>query len=83
MPGLMSELNKEKMRTGLYALIYRQITNLIHMKHRKAHLPQKTCQSCKRPFSWRKKWQKDWEQVKYCSKRCRNERHLLIESNDV
>ncbi|WP_438464474.1 DUF2256 domain-containing protein [Marinomonas sp. PE14-40] len=53
------------------------------MKHRKAHLPQKVCQSCKRLFSWRKKWQKDWEQVKYCSKRCRNERHSLIEGNDA
>ncbi|WP_372844700.1 DUF2256 domain-containing protein [Psychrobacter sp.] len=23
------------------------------------------------PFSWRKKWEKDWEQVVYCSERCR------------
>jgi len=37
---------------------------------KKADLPEKTCPTCKRPFSWRKKWEKNWEQVKYCSKRC-------------
>ncbi|MEN8768310.1 MAG: DUF2256 domain-containing protein [Candidatus Arcticimaribacter sp.] len=41
---------------------------------KKAHLPEKICASCQRPFSWRKKWEKDWENVKYCSKRCRNEK---------
>ena len=37
----------------------------------KQHLPQKTCLSCKRPFHWRKKWERDWESVKYCSKKCK------------
>ncbi|MFN4940587.1 MAG: DUF2256 domain-containing protein, partial [Bacteroidota bacterium] len=23
------------------------------------------------PFVWRKKWERDWESVKYCSDRCR------------
>ncbi|XBQ16121.1 MAG: DUF2256 domain-containing protein [Oceanicaulis sp.] len=36
----------------------------------KADLPEKTCVSCGRPFAWRKKWARDWEAVKYCSKRC-------------
>ncbi|MFB6286757.1 MAG: DUF2256 domain-containing protein [Candidatus Bipolaricaulia bacterium] len=35
------------------------------------HLPEKTCVQCGRPFRWRKKWARDWEQVRYCSKRCR------------
>nr|WP_232727952.1 DUF2256 domain-containing protein [Acidovorax sp. 69] len=26
------------------------------------------------PFTWRKKWEKVWDEVKYCSDRCRNER---------
>jgi len=30
----------------------------------------KTCVVCQLPFEWRKKWAKDWEQVKYCSKKC-------------
>ncbi|MBD0849718.1 DUF2256 domain-containing protein [Maribacter arenosus] len=38
---------------------------------KKRHLPQKICPVCLRPFSWRKKWELNWEDVKYCSKRCR------------
>ncbi|WP_110390535.1 DUF2256 domain-containing protein [Rivihabitans pingtungensis] len=37
----------------------------------KADLPSKICPVCQRPFSWRRKWAKDWPQVKYCSERCR------------
>ncbi|MBM4006473.1 MAG: DUF2256 domain-containing protein [Planctomycetes bacterium] len=33
--------------------------------------PPKTCVSCHRPFTWRKKWERDWEQVLYCSDACR------------
>jgi len=39
--------------------------------HKKVNLPQKICPVCQRPFTWRKKWEKDWEQVTYCSERCR------------
>ncbi len=35
---------------------------------------EKLCLSCGRPFSWRKKWKNCWDEVKYCSKRCRNEK---------
>ena len=38
---------------------------------KKADLPTKICQSCGLPFSWRRKWARDWEAVKYCSERCR------------
>ncbi|MFM8291184.1 MAG: DUF2256 domain-containing protein [Planctomycetia bacterium] len=34
-------------------------------------LPTKTCAACGRPFTWRKKWERCWEQVRYCSDRCR------------
>jgi hypothetical protein len=37
---------------------------------KKAELPQKLCAHCGRPFSWRKKWSRDWEQVRYCSAAC-------------
>lgn len=37
----------------------------------KRNLPSKVCPVCDRPFSWRRKWAKDWESVKYCSERCR------------
>ncbi|WP_216863312.1 DUF2256 domain-containing protein [Roseibium litorale] len=42
------------------------------MKMRKKNdLPQKVCKACGRPFTWRRKWAKDWDQVLYCSERCR------------
>lgn len=31
----------------------------------------KTCQSCGRTVEWRKKWERDWDQVRYCSTACR------------
>ena len=38
---------------------------------KKADLPTKTCAACGLPFTWRRKWEKVWEEVKYCSDRCR------------
>ena len=37
----------------------------------KANLPSKYCLTCARPFVWRKKWQRDWNNVLYCSARCK------------
>lgn len=39
---------------------------------RKADLPTKMCASCGLPFSWRRKWARDWDEVKFCSDRCRS-----------
>ena len=36
-----------------------------------AHLPSKVCVTCGRSFTWRKKWERTWDEVRYCSKRCR------------
>ncbi|WP_462322300.1 DUF2256 domain-containing protein [Halochromatium sp.] len=44
------------------------------MAHRKTNLPQKTCPVCGRAFSWRRKWAACWNEVKYCSERCRRYR---------
>lgn len=41
---------------------------------KKSDLPSKMCLTCARPFVWRKKWEKVWDEVKYCSNRCRNNR---------
>jgi hypothetical protein len=38
---------------------------------KKANLPTKTCLGCGRPFAWRKKWERDWDHVRYCSDACR------------
>jgi len=45
----------------------------------KAELPQKNCAACGRPFTWRKKWAKDWPRVRYCSERCRRNRATKAE----
>jgi hypothetical protein len=36
--------------------------------------PEKLCKRCGRAFSWRKKWERDWDAVKYCSDACRGEK---------
>ncbi|MEM1400752.1 MAG: DUF2256 domain-containing protein [Pseudomonadota bacterium] len=41
---------------------------------KKENLPSKTCPVCQRPFVWRKKWEKVWDEVRYCSERCRRSR---------
>jgi hypothetical protein len=41
---------------------------------RKADLPQKSCAACGRPFAWRRKWARVWEEVHFCSDRCRGAR---------
>jgi len=41
------------------------------MVHKKVNLPQKICEFCERPFCWRRKWARDWDNVRYCSQRCK------------
>ena len=36
----------------------------------KANLPSKPCAQCGRPMSWRRKWARAWDTVRYCSDRC-------------
>ena len=38
---------------------------------KKSDLPSKICVSCGRPFLWRKKWKRVWNEVKYCSVKCK------------
>ncbi|WP_281827279.1 DUF2256 domain-containing protein [Vibrio nigripulchritudo] len=45
------------------------------MTHKKPYLAEKICLTCQRPFTWRKKWEKNWNEVKYCSHRCRRHKN--------
>jgi hypothetical protein len=36
-----------------------------------AALPSKPCATCGRTMTWRAKWAKNWESVRYCSDGCR------------
>ncbi|MEM7492876.1 MAG: DUF2256 domain-containing protein [Pseudomonadota bacterium] len=44
----------------------------------KRDLPEKVCPVCNRPFQWRKKWEKNWDDVKYCSQRCKREARSAV-----
>lgn len=34
-------------------------------------VPEKTCASCGRTITWRRKWERDWDAVRFCSDGCR------------
>jgi hypothetical protein len=40
------------------------------LRPKNGHEP-KVCTACGRPFEWRKKWERVWDEVRYCSERCR------------
>lgn len=46
-------------------------------QRKKSDLPTKVCPVCDRPFTWRKKWDKCWDDVKYCSDRCRRRKQSV------
>jgi hypothetical protein len=37
----------------------------------KSHPAPKPCVTCGREITWRKKWEKNWADIKYCSDACR------------
>lgn len=38
----------------------------------KKALETKFCSTCGRTMQWRKSWERNWDEVKYCSDRCRS-----------
>ena len=36
---------------------------------KKENLPTKVCVVCQRSFNWRKKWERNWEDITTCSNR--------------
>lgn len=46
---------------------------------KKENLPFKICLHCNRPYSWRKKWKNNWDEVKYCSDKCRKNKNQQID----
>ncbi len=45
-----------------------------------AHPEPKPCAVCGRAIEWRKKWERDWAAVKYCSAACRLKKDGAAES---
>ncbi len=51
---------------------HRWAHELVPVPRSSATIPEpKTCVACGRTITWRKKWERDWDAVKYCSKSCR------------
>jgi len=55
------------------------------MAHRastaKDRVPEpKTCVSCGRTIEWRRKWERDWDDVRYCSDACRRRGVSAVDS---
>lgn len=50
---------------------------------KKEHLPTKICLICNRPFTWRKKWEKCWDEVTTCSKSCNQKRKQAKKTDTV
>ncbi|WP_347816051.1 DUF2256 domain-containing protein [uncultured Planktomarina sp.] len=49
---------------------------------KKSDLPSKICRTCARPYVWRKKWAKTWNEVQYCSDKCRKLRPPAVGVTD-
>ncbi|MDB9754842.1 DUF2256 domain-containing protein [Winogradskyella sp.] len=45
---------------------------------KKQNLPKKTCLVCSKPFTWRKKWERDWDNIKYCSEKCKKNKTTQV-----
>ncbi|MBK8643520.1 MAG: DUF2256 domain-containing protein [Saprospiraceae bacterium] len=48
---------------------------------KKSELPKKICLVCKLPFTWRKKWARHWEEVRYCSEKCKRNKNTKNENS--
>jgi hypothetical protein len=48
---------------------------------KKENLPSKMCVTCNRPFTWRKKWERCWDEVTTCSKGCNAKRRALAKKD--
>jgi hypothetical protein len=67
-----SELERNELKQ---ASTINKVICYYHMKGvKKEHLPEKICKACGRPFSWRKKWERCWDEVQYCSEGCKKQK---------
>ena len=58
-------------------MIFNEANNFINLYTSKMKNKEtKICKVCIKPFSWRKKWERDWENVIYCSEKCRRNKKV-------
>jgi hypothetical protein len=44
----------------------------------KSFLPSKPCVVCGRTMTWRRAWANTWDDVRYCSERCRRNKGAAV-----
>jgi hypothetical protein len=70
--GCSNKRREENFKETCKSIIKIHLKKKVNLKQvKKTDLPTKTCIVCNRPFTWRKKWEKVWDDVKYCSDKCR------------
>lgn len=47
------------------------MTQTASFKGNKSALPAKPCMVCGRQMTWRKRWERVWDEVRFCSNACR------------
>jgi hypothetical protein len=52
-------------------------------QQQKSDRPTKICAVCGLSFTWRKKWESCWDEVKYCSDRCRRRKSTAPDTPDA
>ena len=74
--GVTRPLRNEVIRVALRSRqCFRSLTNRNDFNHMNNKDLKKKCVVCGRFFSWRKKWERCWENVRYCSERCRSQKN--------
>ncbi len=68
--GLLSSRGSERRRRERKRLYNSRQPQTSHQMKSKLR-PTKMCPQCGREFCWRKKWERDWPRLIYCSERCR------------
>jgi hypothetical protein len=63
------QLEAEQLQTIEAGICYKSMKGV-----KKQDLPEKICKACGRPFSWRKKWERCWDEVQYCSEGCKKQK---------
>lgn len=46
-----------------------------------AEVPTKTCDACGRVITWRKRWARNWDQVRWCSDACRSRKVTDVDTD--
>jgi len=78
MVAISASMSNKRMKNERLGVLVRLLEMRIYGKTvHKQDLPEKLCPACQRRFAWRKKWERCWEEIVYCSQRCRREGKVL------